>query len=201
MIPETLYRGDSDVRGDRLLKSTLVTRRTLFTNLISNGIGSEIFKQPLIELVKRHINPGWGKTHFLSFTESPEKAISFGINEFNGEPNPIFNYDEKWDFAILEFHTNNLLTKKNLGNGVFKCSYKSHLIEFKNGCEILLINAIEYLKAHMELDVNSQLENAIRDEEWLILPLNKVLLNNSIVEYSAKLDMSTIIEYELYSAY
>ena len=200
MIPEILFRGDSDIKGDRLLKNTLISKRILFTNLISGGYGNTIFKKSLIELVKRHINPGWGKTHFLSFTKSCEKAIEFGLYEFEGEPIPVIDYDGKWEFAILKFYTKNLLVKESSGNGVYKCSYKSHLIEFKDCCEILLINTIEYLKAHKELDVNSQLKNAIRDEEWLILPIN-ILLNNNAVEYSAKIDMSNIIDYELYNVY
>ncbi|MBU0474642.1 MAG: hypothetical protein KKF62_10805 [Bacteroidetes bacterium] len=55
----------------------------------------------------------------------------------------------------------------------------------------------EYLKSHKELNVNSQLSNAQRDEVWLVLPTNILALNNSFVEYSARLEMSDIIDYTM----
>ena len=38
MIPKKLYRGDSDKKGDRILKKS-VKEGMLFTNLISGGSG------------------------------------------------------------------------------------------------------------------------------------------------------------------
>lgn len=201
MIPKNLYRGDSDKDGDRLLKSQL-RHRLLFTNLISRGNGSVIFNKPLIELVKNHINPGWSKTHFLSFTESIDKALKFGSHEFSRECYPKIDYDnDSWDFALLVLNTGRLSNLRLIEKGVYECFYKHSLIEFQDGCKILLVNTVEYLKANMELDVDAQLKNAQRDEEWLVLPLNKILLNKNTVQYSAKIDMSDIIEYELYSEY
>ena len=200
MIPKILYRGDSDKGDERLLRSEL-HHWALYTNLISGGVGNIIFKKPLIDLVKIHINPGWKKTHFLSFTECVEKAIEFGSHEFNGYPHPYMSDDNNWDFALLKFDTTKLIEKRMVEKGVYRCFYKQSSYEPDKHCEILLIDTIEYLKSHMELNVDSQLSNAQRDKEWLVLPTNLITLNNLFVEYSAKLEMMDLIEYELFNVF
>jgi hypothetical protein len=197
MIPKKLYRGDSDKKGDRILKKS-VKEGMLFTNLISGGSGQIIFRKPLIELVKIHTNPGWAKTHFLSFSECENKAREFGAFGFAGEHYPYYVDDDAWNFALLKFQTTILVDCIPKEKGLYECSYIPSLKEFKNRLKVLLIDTVEYLKANSELDIDSQLINAEKDMEWLILPVNAILLNNKFVEYSAKLDMSNLIDYELF---
>ena len=196
-IPEILYRGDSDKYGDRQLKIHL-KNGLLCTNLISGGIGATIFNTPLVDLVKNHIYPGWGKTHFLSFTESKEKAYEYGVYGFHGQICPFFEDDNNWDFALFKFTTMKLVSV-NLGEpGVFNCRYNASFKEFTDGFNIILINTFDYLHANTSFFTHLQIRNAERDKEWLILPTNQILLNNRFFEYSAKIDMSDIIDYELY---
>jgi hypothetical protein len=197
MTLKKLYRGDSDKAGDRILKKS-IREGFLCTNLISGGNPRSIFREPLLDLVKRHITPGWGKTHFLSFSEYKDKAVEFGAYGFIGDHCPYYDYEDIWHFALLKFDPTNLGTTIERERGVYVCSYTNSLIEFRDGCRILLINTVEYLKANSALNADSELSNAERDKEWLILPINEILLNNNIVEFSAKLDRGNIITYELY---
>lgn len=198
MIHRKLYRGDSDKNGDRNLKHSL-RERMLFTNLISSGNGQEIFTNSLIELVKRHINPGWCKTHFLSFSECENKALEFGSFGLVGEHYPCDDFEASWHFAMLTLDTTNLHVCTLKESGVYECSYDPSVIEFKNGCRIALIDTVEYLKANSQLDTASQLTNAERDKEWLLLPINAILLNNNMVEFTAKLYMLYgLLDYELF---
>jgi hypothetical protein len=197
IIPKNLYRGDSDKNGDRILRKSL-REGMICTNLVSGGNGRIIFKKPLLELVKVHINPGWEKSHFLSFSECKNKALEFGAFSFVGEHSPYYEDGDSWNFALLKFQTTNLVDCVVKESGVYECSYSPYLKEFKNGCKILLIDTVEYLKANSALVTASQLTNAERDMEWLVLPTNAILLNNQSIEFSAKLDMSDVIEYELF---
>lgn len=197
MIPETLYRGDADKNNSRQLKLHL-KKRLLLTNLISGGNGNIIFSKPLIELVKEHISPGWGKTHFLSFSELKGRAFEFGEYEFKGERCQYFEEDNNWDFALLTFKTSHIINCDLLEAGVYKCNYEASFIEFSDGYKFLFVNTAEYLKANKNLNTNSQIEKAEGDKEWLILPTNSILLNNNRIEYSAKIDMGKSINYELY---
>ena len=99
---------------------------------------------------------------------------------------------------MLKFQTTILVDCIPKEKGLYECSYIPSLKEFKNRFKVLLIDTVEYLKAKSELDTDSQLINAEKDMEWLILPVNAILLNNKFVEYSAKLDMSNLIDYELF---
>ena len=195
MLPKKLYRGDSDSQRDRMLRHSL---QMLFTNLISSGNGQEI-KNPLIELVKQHIDSSWGKTHFLSFSESEEKAHEFGSFGLVGDYYPCYDVDASWHFAIVTLDAANLKVCTLRERGVYECSYDTSSRECKNGCKIALIDTVEYLKANSQLNTASQLSNAERDKEWLLLPISAILLNNNMVEFTAKLYMQYgLLDYELF---
>lgn len=196
MALKKIYRGDSDKAGDRILKKS-IREGFLCTNLISGG-NPRTIREPLLDLVKRHITPGWGKTHFLSFSECEYKAVEFGANGFAGDHWPYYEYDDTWAFALLTFDPTNLLAAIERQTGVYECSYVNSLMEFRDGCRILLIDTVEYLKINSTLATKTELSNAGRDREWLILPINEILPNNNEVEFSAKMDMGNVIGYTLY---
>lgn len=64
-----------------------------------------------MELVGKHVDPGWAKTHFLSFSEDEVTALRFGIDcvyedvddeldkfvEYEDEPDSV----EDWTFALI----------------------------------------------------------------------------------------------------
>jgi hypothetical protein len=189
-FPKILYRGDSDKEDNRLLRTTLKSLY-LCTNLIKGGNGSVIFKEPLVELVKAHIN-GWGKTHFLSFSESEDTATEYGSHGLNLQ----YNDPDRVNYALLKFHPDKVLKWQGKNDGVYKGYYSSSMIKFPNGCWLYLIDTVTYLKANIHLGTAAQLSLATGDKEWLILPANAELFNNGVVEYSTQLDMSDIIEYE-----
>jgi hypothetical protein len=197
MIPKFLYRGDSDPNNVRWLKKS-IDEGMLLTNLISGGNPQEIASKPLIELVKIHIKNEWGKTHFLSFTEEENSAIRFGSFGHKGEPNIYVDDTNDWDFALVKFRTNNLKEVSPIEKGVYECDYTASLREFRNGCKLLLINTVDYLRTNLNSNTASQLKSAERDKEWLILPTNSKLFNNGKVEYSAKIDMADVFDHEKY---
>jgi hypothetical protein len=77
MIPDQLYRGDGDCQGIRFLHQT-ISFSQLQTNLINSGDKRLVFTEELLNLVKRHIETGWSRTHFLSFTEDINVAFHYG---------------------------------------------------------------------------------------------------------------------------
>lgn len=198
MIPEKLYRGDADRKNCRQLKTHL-KNGLLFTNLISGGNGSIVFKKPLVELVKEHISPGSDKTHFLSFSELEERAFDFGSYGFDGDVYPFYEEESNWDFALLTFDTSHIISCNLIDTGVYKCHYKTLNKEFDGSFNFVFINTVEYLNANTNFNTESQIKNAERDKEWLMLPTNEVLLNSNLVEYSAKIDMGNAIDFMLFT--
>jgi hypothetical protein len=137
----------------------LIKRGTLKTNLGSGGNGAAMLKKPLLELVKLHIQPGWVKSHFLSFSESKEIAYKFGEYGFKGERDACYE-DKNCDYVLLEFasHSLNDASKKEVG--VFECSYGSVYRNYEGEpVRILLINTVEYLQHQVEKEGDQQLDN------------------------------------------
>ena len=79
MIPQLLYRGDGDTQKERSLRTNHPSSAYggLLTNLSNGGSGRDIFSSPLISTVNRHVNEGWEKTHYLSFSEERTRALAF----------------------------------------------------------------------------------------------------------------------------
>lgn len=201
-IPDFLYRGDSDFKNKRLLKNTL-HHYQLQTNLINGGDGREINEKPILELIDKHVDAGWEHTHFLSFSENEKTAIRFGINcEFEevdnrfAEYDEYFDYEAKWDFAIVVIDTNKISITE-VGQGIYEGYYKPTLKEFMNHkhYRIFLLNVVECLDGYSGHDKSKY--NAKRDEEWLILPATPKPLNFGI-ENSAILDGGIISKIQTY---
>jgi len=194
-IPKYLYRGDSDLRNKRLLKSTL-HHYQLQTNLINGGEGREITEKPLIDLIDKHVNIGWEHTHFLSFSECEKTAIRFGINceteDVESKFEEYYQSEQKWDFALITIDTDRI-SFTPIEIGVYVGFFNPSLSEFSNNTKykIFLINVVEYLTIHSGYEISKF--NSTRDEEWLILPATMKQLNYG-VEYSAILDGSIIYE-------
>lgn len=126
MIPQKLYRGDSDPQGYRLLKET-ISHNHFQTNLINGGQGRLINEVPLVNLINRHVGYGWDKTHFLSFSEDENTALRHGIGCTPFElASKLLDFSAyygnrvDWDFAVLEFDAS-LVRVNKITAGVFEC--------------------------------------------------------------------------------
>lgn len=201
-IPRYLYRGDSDKNTIRRLKETIGNSQ-LQTNLINGGNGNEI-KNPLSNLIHKHVAFSWPLTHFLSFSENNMTAFRFGINcEINEVEERILDFEEYyfgdslWDFAIITLDTQKIQWNK-IGTGIYEGLYNPSLIKFGHieKYRILCINVIEVLSANVQH--SQSINNAKRDSEWLILPATLITLNSNKTEYSAILDMSDVFDVEKY---
>ena len=199
MIPQYLYRGDSDKRRIRFLRETIDFYQ-LQTNLINGGNGREITEKPLLELIDKHVTLGWPKTHFLSFTECERTAFRFGMHcEIEETEDNMLNYSEyfekekSWSFAIIKIDTRKIEWKK-IDTGIYKGFYSTSLLKFNSNekYQITFINVHDVLEEHekyLQSIINSKL-----DTEWLILPTTVITLNNNSNEYSAIFDGSCISE-------
>jgi hypothetical protein len=208
MIPKILYRGDADKKGVRDLRSTLHLYQ-LQTNLLKAGTGHEIFTTPIVDLVARHVDPGWAKSHFLSFSEDKVTALRFGLDCTNEEVNKeLENFTEyyqqgaDWSFALITIDTS-FINWKKIGAGIYHGTYEPSLLKFANYpgvAKVILINVVKAIKENNQhLGHPHVLSNAVRDKEWLVLPATEIAMNNKMVEYSGIVDgkcISEIMKYQ-----
>lgn len=196
MIPEQLYRGDSDNQNKRNLRYTF-SRQQFCTNLIKGGVGRIIFSEPIMDLVNTHILSRFENSHFLSFTESRTSAMRYGLNLMTDDEVaidecsvPYYNEEADWDFAVLTLKTSALSIVNNPAPGIFECTYTPILKEFaKFGVyRVFLIDVHKALSINDVDKYNVALEYSSFDREWLLLPATPKEFNLGKVEYSAILD-------------
>lgn len=189
ILPRYLYRGDSDPNKVRRLKESWGSHGYLFTNMANGGNPFEIFNAPLIESIQRHVDIGWERTHFLSFSECYKVARRFAAGRDEHEMYPSMN--NRWDAAIFTFDINQLSDLQVLGSGIFAATYPgrspigdtgdlgSKIMRYCANREhegqpvsILLVDVVSQIKACIAEfpDLHSALQKAQSDLEWLVLP-------------------------------
>lgn len=217
-LPPYLYRGDADPKGERNLK--MWRHGSLLTNLSSGGSVREIFCAPLVDLVRRHVDIGWEKTHFLSFSESRSRAKVFA-GEREGRDLILVDTSE-WDAALITLDTGFFANLQTYGVGIYQCSYPSIPLSHNRNTlpellsygiprqmayfhrqgrpiTVLLIDVVSHLRKQIldgQRELEVALEKAIRDSEWLILPLDPMEGNPG--EQTAALDISCVSTFECY---
>jgi hypothetical protein len=195
ILPPYLYRGDQDPQNTRKLKDTLGSG-LLLTNLCNGGIGKEIFNQPLKKSITKHVSTGWGKTHFLSFSENKEVALHYGSQDKLFDE--TYELKEYWDFALLTLQTNRISqhSLKSIDNGVYSAEFPPTCKEFLPSFRMIIINVEAHLKSINDSDscFMDAINKAKRDKEWLILPTFPF----SNGEFSSKLDENCISETQLF---
>jgi hypothetical protein len=192
-LPEYLFRGDQDRYNVRKLKSTL-GNGLMMTNLCNGGSGRDIFNQPLKQSVNRHVSIGWGKTHFLSFSEDKNIAMYYACNDKECEE--TYEIKDDWDFALMTFETSRLTNMKQVDKGIYQAEFAPTCYEFLPSFKIFLIDIVTHLKAliNLDIDLTAAILNAERDREWLILPAFP--FGNG--EFSSKLDTNCISETQVF---
>jgi len=196
-LPKFLFRGDNDKHNKRLLKSTFKSE-LFMTNLISGGIGREIFSNTIEQLLNKHIATGWEKTHFLSFSTDEQKAYYYGSD---GKPfDDVFDESENWDFTVLTFDTSLLIQDsiKEIETGIYSAQFIPSCNEFLPTYKVILIDAVSHLKSiasKSRIDLTTAIANADNDKEWLILPASPF---NYQGELTAKLDAHCITDKRVY---
>lgn len=197
MLPQFLYRGDSDPNSKRQLKSTF-NSGLLLTNLISGGNGTEIFNSSIVQLVNRHIATGWDKTHFLSFTTNENVAFHYGNNDKTFDE--VYDETPNWDFVVFTFDTTNLLQDsiKEISTGIFAAQFLPICKEFLPSYKMILIDTLTHLKSianKSAIDLTTAVEKAERDSEWLVLPASPFGHSG---EFTAKFDSACITDKRIF---
>lgn len=175
------------------------SRGYLLSNLSNKGSGREIFTKPLVEAVNRHVDLGWSKTHFLSFSESRDRVMTFAAGP-EGH-NLIPTYEDPWDAAVITLDTDLFDNYQQVEPGVYRCTYPGQMGAQGQGhpVHVLLIDVVSHLRHHIctgHEGLNDALEKATRDSEWLILPLDPS--NGAPGELTAMLDDGCIANFEWY---
>lgn len=217
-IPPFLYRGDSDSQNMRNLRQW--RSGYLLTNLANGGAGREIFSVPLVDSIRRHVDIGWEKTHFLSFTETYSTAKYFA-GAIEKRP-LIITEQNNWDTAIITIDTKCLRVDEIYETGLYRCHYQLNpnthcrndfndflahqfprqiaAVNRRNRpVPILIIDLVSYLtgqKVKGLCSVEESLAKASRDTEWLILPIDSV--QEIPDEYTAALDISCVSKFECF---
>ena len=174
-IPDVLFRGDGDRCGVRKLKAT-IHHQHLLTNLTNGGDGRWVYAEPAIKLADKHVS-GWSETHFLSFSESRDTALSFGLHcELEDVPDKMMemvDHHPAFDFALVEFRTSTV-TWTRVDDGVYT---GIHDARGKGSERLVLIDSCTILANQPAL--SESYSNAARDQEWLLLPANPVQFQNA----------------------
>lgn len=214
-IPQYLFRGDSDPQRKRQLRSAWPGSSAygIFSNLSNSGVGHDIFNSPLKALVNRHVAIGWEKSHFLSFSESRERALDFAAGPTKVELKSIES--DPWDTCLMTLCTDCFIAEpEQLEIGAYKCIYRglaprridalplaeyiaatvAVLSQTRPNIEILLVNVERFLTEKAQAVFQEALNNAQRDREWLVLPLDR--FDPGSPELTSKLDDACITTFE-----
>ncbi len=175
------------------------SRGYILSNLSNRGTGREIFTTPLVEAVDRHVDVGWPKTHFLSFSESRDRAMIFAAGLEGHRLIPT--QEEPWDTSIVSLDTDLFNSCQQVEPGVYRCTYDGQmgLKAQRRPVHVLLIDVVSYLRYYIctgHAGLNDALEKATRDSEWLILPLDPS--EGAPGELTAMLDDGCIADFERY---
>jgi len=210
VLPPFLYRGDSDPDKKRRLRSSEETGY-LITNLGDGGDGREIFNHRFEELVVRHCTGQWRISHLLSLSKAPDTAKKFARG---CECRPIVRLaddSETWATAVLTFDLAHLSRHMEISPGVFYCEYNTkprfdirHPLSIAHAVaeerRILIVDVVRHLRHVGTATKDSQraLANALRDLEWVILPINAVALEVG-VEFTCRIETTIISQWEKFA--
>jgi|GEM_PF-1583394 len=216
-LPKLLYRGDSDPARKRGLHATW-DRSCLLTNLASGGSGKDLFNAPLIESVNKHVAIGWDKTHFLSFSASPERAKCFAAGDPPRDLVPVPNDSPDWETVVYWSDTSVFQNIRELEPAIYAAIFPGYLprnvgqvpnvlmdiarayeIQGREGSavRVILINVAKYIEGKIATGVEGlhrALTFAEGDQEWLLLPIDPFIGNQGEVtgEFTARVDKGFI---------
>lgn len=159
-----LYRGDCN-KNKEIANMLKCMPNCIFTKLATGGDPLEIYK-PLSELINRHVDFKWNKSHCLSFTSIREKAVEYATYPDNLKERDLISSErlDSWEFIIATLPVAKLNPVEiEAMPGVYICEYAGH--------RAMLINlqvAIRYIEG---ITSNTK-EFSERDWEWLAVPLD-----------------------------
>ena len=197
-LPERLYRGDTDSKNQRNLRHA-VDHGFIMSNLASGGIGRDIFEKPLLHLIDKHVAYEWNQTHFLSFSEDKNIAISYG-NKDGKLVEEDWSSTKDWDFILITLKLNEIEDIQQVGDCVYKCNYTPTTFEFarlSDKYSLILINVVQTLSISSERELyEDSILKSKESREWLLLPATEVPLNFNTIEFSSKIDTGNVFTFQ-----
>lgn len=184
MKPDKLFRGD--VKGNKTQPEQYGIEG-LLTKLINNGDPSYISKAGIVEAIRVHVAPTveetilWSKSSFLSFSANRQRALDFAA--YN-KPENLIPGDRPGDGekqAYL-FTLDISVCVATASHGIYSLAYDcslnircKHCTPAKQKHHLLLIDVVTFLSEnHSFAKTEDAIENARRDSEWLLLPIDYI---------------------------
>lgn len=191
LFPGLLFRGDRDAGASRQVRELWHTGY-LRTNLVD---GNAILSQPLVNLVRQHVDPGWRTTHFLSFSEDRARAEDFakGVGNEMRMLEALPDDAIQWDTAIFRLDTSRFLGEatRQVRPGIWLTAFEERPLQHSTNffhrlaaviastnrggapVRILLIDVLTALTADSSMAHDHvAIAKAQRDHEWLVLPVD-----------------------------
>jgi len=176
ILPPSFYRGDSDPNRERQLRSSWGgPSGVLLTGLANKGDPNEIFKFPLIESVRKHLNYDWDRTHFLSFSGCRRIARKYAAGDGGAKLVPANG--ENWQAAVFTIDTSNFFKVEKIEPGIFQAIFYGNSRQISLSSDpswrhIRLFDVLSLLYTHLPKfpELRLVLDKARNDKEWLILP-------------------------------
>lgn len=207
-LPPALYRGDADPCKTRSVVAQWGDG-FLRTPMANGGDPFELLKHPFGTSLRRHVDTGWALTHFLSFSTDYDVARRYAAGVGRRR---LVQADAHWDTALFTFNLDRVHVTDIREPGVYDAVFPGRRVAMdrptfpmqfmrwyanhdKEGqlVSILLVDAVTYLIAQVARapELAAALEKARRDAEWLVLPLDPPLGDDSI-DATALLDDALI---------
>lgn len=220
-LPKFLYR------GDRYKNTTLPEMHYeagLHTKLLNSGDPDYITKYGIYKSIISHVSPTneeeikfYKTSHFLSFSESKERAKYYAADKKPDEMVEVSKYRERRYVFTFNFETTKVVQKSKYLYAIsYKCNrklieplsfdtfelikrrkIKCELCEVNNILHILLIlDVVSILRDYPNYRRNNDaLISAIRDKEWLVLPYD---YEPELYGYSSKIPRADFWSTEYY---
>jgi hypothetical protein len=219
-----IWRGDSDPSSTRKLKYSVSNGECLYSNLINAGNPLAFQQSEFSNLLQQHVNPGWKKTHFLSFSKNKKIAEKYAIGNSSKTLNGTNKPD--WDSLIAEIDLSAIKFVRKITSSIscyqFEEFTKNHccynliprgavsmiasMISISNGNKaggpnIRNIIAIDVYEAFVQIQKNGKfidstaINNSKLDEEVLIFPADPL---NGQLGNTAGLDMGCLSQIDFF---
>jgi hypothetical protein len=176
------------------------------TKLINGGNPAYILQVGIIEAMRVHISPAsvsdeilTKRSRFLSFSSDKKRALHFAAT---GSPELLVPGEGQDQRYLISLNVSAM--EKTEASGLYSLKYDCSLepceyCDITQGRhELLLIDAVRFLAGNSSSTTSADaLDNAKRDKEWLVLPVDYIPRLNDFSARISPSDIWTVEDYHL----